>query len=370
MEPAVPLLALGALAVYLLGKKDDEDQGEGQSGPEGGYGPPPPQYGSPHGPTVPAHAPRYTAPHVPVAGPIPRPAPQPVPVSSELMHLAMNLYSIASAPGASCAAIAGSTAAFQQQAAADGHRIGVDGKYGPGTVAMLNAILAGQGLRAPADLWSAGRRCHAAPGARPPVPGTPGGGMGTDAEQLLRDQMGGPLYAGDVYLANGDYNGSVEAFKAAGRAGVSSVGPAIDSQTHGASMTATRQAWLRNGDLAKISTKQFDNRPSTATDASRAKDIAHQMFDLYARALGATPKASAGYATGIAAMVPSHKPDGSCFDAQTDVQLCVAVATALAHETDAGKLQTFGQRLYATGFPMAGTALIGKANMILGGYAT
>jgi hypothetical protein len=372
MEPAIPLLALGAVAVYLLGKKDDDDQGDGQQ-PYAPEGQPPPQYGPPQGP---APAPRYTAPQGPPPGPgpaprpAPRPGPQPIPASNELQHLASNLYSIASAPGASCAAIAGPTAAFQQQAAADGHRITVDGKYGPGTVALLNTILARQGLHAPADLWSPGRRCHTAPGARPPAPGTPGDGVGTHAEQLLRDQMGGPIHAGDVYLANGDYNGSVEAFKAAGRAGVSSVAPAIDGQTRGASVTATRQAWLRNGDLAKINTKQFNNRPSTANDAYRAQDIAHQMFDLYARALGVAPMASAGYATGIGTVIPSmyHKPAAACFDAQTDVQLCVAVATALAHETDASKLQTFGQRLYSTGFPMAGTALIGKANMILGGY--
>lgn len=300
----------------------------------------------------------------------PRPGPQPIPASSELMHLASNLYSIASAPGASCAAVAGITAAFQQQAVADGHRLAVDGKYGPGTVALLNAILVRQGLRAPADLWSPGRRCHTAPGARPPSFGSPVDGVGTHAEQILRDQMGGPIQAGDAYLASGEYNESVEAFKAAGRAGVSSVAPAIDGQTRGASSAATRQAWLRNGDLAKINTKQFNGRPSTANDAYRAQDIAHKMFDLYAHALGVAPMASAGYVTGIGTVIPSmyHKPAAACFDAQTDVQLCVAVTTALAHETDAAKLQTFGQRLYSTGFPMAGTALIGKANMILGGY--
>ena len=134
MEPAIPLLALGAVAVYLLGKKDDEDQGDGQASPEGGYGQPPPQYGPPQG--APAPAPRYTAPPGPPPGPSPRPAPrrgpQPIPASDELLHLASNLYSIASAPGASCAAIAGPTAAFQQQAVADGHRLAVDGKYGPG----------------------------------------------------------------------------------------------------------------------------------------------------------------------------------------------------------------------------------------------
>jgi hypothetical protein len=299
MEPAIPLLALGAVAFYLL-SKSDEDPAEGQRpAPDGGYGPPP-QYGPPQGFTAPPPAPRYPAPQGPPPAPMSRPAPQPgpqsIPASNELLHLASNLYSIASAPSASCAAIAGSTAAFQQQAALDGHHIGIDGKYGPGTVALLSAILAGQNLRAPADLWGPGRRCHTAPGARPPAPGAPGGGVGTHAEQLLRDQMGGPVHAGDVYLANGDYNGSVEAFKAAGRAGVSSVAPAIDGQTRGGSVTATRQAWLRNGELAKINTKQFNNRPSTANDAYRAQDIAHQMFDLYARALSVAPMASAGYA--------------------------------------------------------------------------
>jgi len=375
MEPTVVLLVLAGLGFLLFKKDDDQDQddgGYGQRFPRGRFPDgsmnvmQPPQYGAPS--PAPPYAPPPMAP--PVAAPPrmpPRPAPQPIPPSDELMHAGSSLYSMASSPGASCAAIAGVTAVFQQQAVTDGHHIVVDGKYGPGTVALLDSVLVRQGLRAPADLWGPGRRCHTAAGARPPLQGAPGDGVGTHAEQVLRDQMGGPIHAGDAYLASSDYNGAVESFKAAGHAGVLSVGPTIDGQTRGRSVSATRKAWLLNGDLAKINSKQFNGRSSTPSDAYRAQNLAHQMFDTYAQALGVAPQLTAGFSTGLGTVIPSMYKKAACFDAQGDMQMCAAVAAALAHETDPSRLQSFGQSLLAQ-YPMAGTALIGKANMILGGY--
>ena len=289
MNSPLLVLALGALGYYWFTKDDTAAPASAaQTLP----------YAAPAG--APLQAPITYAPAVtpPAARPAPRPAPAPMGVSDDLLRLATNLYVIAGAAGVSCAAVAGPTAAFQQQAAADGHSIAVDGKYGPAAAALLDRVLSQQGLRAPADLWGAGRRCRTAPGAGPLAATTPGGGV-THAEQFLLDPMGSAMYAGDVYLANGDTNGAVEAFKAAGRAGVSSVGPAIDGQTRGASVSATRQAWLRNGELGKIGSQQFSGRPSTSADAVRARDLAHQMFNLYASALGVpspVQRASVGYA--------------------------------------------------------------------------
>jgi len=349
LNPAIPIAVLLGVGYYLWSSGQDEAKAaEGAApGPAG-----PPQLPPGPSPYAPPQYPQYQAPAAPA--PAPRPPPTAIPPSNELLQAASNLYATASAPGASCAAVAQATAAFQQQARADGHGVTVDGKYGAGTASVLDGILRRQGLRAPAVLWGAGKRCASAPGAAPRPAGgafaaAPAAGGG-HAGDLLRNQMGGALMAGDTYLANGSYDGAVEAFKAGGHAGVLSVGPAIDAQTRGASATATRSAWLLNGELAKVNSKQ----------------IAHNMFDRYAGALGLAPNLvsgwyTGGYATGFG--TPSVAVQKRiCFDAGSDVRLCAAVASALVSEGDADKLRAFAATVATAGFPAAAAALNAKAS--------
>jgi hypothetical protein len=362
MNQNLPVIAaLAALGYYLFTKDKDQDADNATAPalPPTPYAPPP-QYAT-------APAPPY-APPVYAPPPAPRPTALAIPPSDELLRLASALYNIAGAPGAPCAAIASATASFQAQAAADGHRISVDGKYGPGTSALLGTVLARQGLHAPPDLWGAGRRCHTSPGAKPGAPGAApsGGGAGSHADQLLHSQMGGPIFAGDTYLANADYNAAVEAYKAAGHAAVTSVAPAVDAQTRGGSAVATREAWLRNADLAKVPSRQFNGQASTVANAYQARDIAHRMFDLYATALGVAPNLMAGYMTGIGTVIPSQykKPSAGCLDAGSDLQLCAAIGSALASETQPTKLRAFAAAVAATGYPAAANALLAKADTL------
>jgi hypothetical protein len=369
MHPAtIPIAVLLGVGYYLW--SNQSDAADGPKPDQNPYGPPqlppgmPPQYPPQYPYPLP---PQYQA-QAPTQAPAPRPSPSPttIPASTELLQAASNLYATANSPGAACAAVAQATAAFQRQAAADGHRITVDGKYGAGTASLLDGILRRQGLHAPAALWGAGKRCAAAPGASAPVQGSVAaspGGAG-HAGQLLRDQMGGPIMAGDTYLANGSYDSAVEAFKAAGHAGVLSVGPATDAQTRGASVTASRSAWLLNGELAKINSKRFNNQASSVADAYRAQQIAHNMYDRYAGALGLAPNLVSGWYTGIGTVIPASAaapPKRICFDAGSDVRLCAAVASALASETDADKLRAFAATVAGAGFPAAAAALGAKA---------
>ena len=376
ISPAIPIAIILGVGYYLWTSQDAAaEQGPGPGPSPQGPMPYPSPYAPPQYPQPFQPPPVY---HAPAPAPAPRPSPTAIPASNELLQVASNLYAAASSPGAACAAVAQATAAFQRQALADGHRITVDGKYGAGTAAILDGVLRGQGLRAPAVLWGAGKRCAAAPGAAAPPPGAlamPPAAGGGHAGQLLRDQMGAPIMAGDSYLANGDYNGAVEAYKAAGHAGVISIGPATDAQTRGSSATSTRSAWLLNGELAKISSRQFNGRVSSVADAYKAKEIAHNMYDRYAGAMGLAPNLTAGwytglrpahlagsYYTGIGTVIPSiGAQKRQCFDAGSDVRLCAAVVSALTSENDADKLRAFASTVAGSGFPAAAAALNAKA---------
>jgi len=361
------LAAAVAIGAYFVVTSSDAKEEEGGV-PDGGPARLPP----------PMPAPRYApppTPGVPLPPPgVPRVA---IPPTPELMQAAMNLYSVVSVP-TPCAMTVEATRAFQQRAAAEGRPLSPDGKYGQTTVNVLSSVLAMQGLQAPPALWGSGRRCQGAavavarpapgqaprrrpggPAAPPPPPAAP-----NFAGQLLANQVGLPITAADSYLSRADYEGAVEAYKAAGHAGAMSVGPAIDAQTHGQSAVKTKQAWVLNGEMAKLNSAPFNGIPASAQDAMQAQRFAHTMLALYTEALNAA-HAVAGWYTGIGTVIPAWtRAKAVCLDAQADVRLCVSVASALATETDPTRLRSFAATLASTGFPQAANALLSKADSL------
>lgn len=110
-------------------------------------------------------------------------------------------------------------------------------------------------------------------------------GLGSAADDL--SAFNSSLAAGDTYLAAGEYGSAVTAYQAAGNAGVTVLGPEIDTQTGGLSKALTQQAWAINGNLAAV----------TGTDASAAQSaqgFARQMQNLYTQGIGLTPFSSSG----------------------------------------------------------------------------
>ncbi len=83
------------------------------------------------------------------------------------------------------------------------------------------------------------------------------------------------------YYNAGEYDNAVEAYKAAGNSGAEGLGPAIDERTHGNSASVTHQAWVLNGQLAKINSGPFNGVASTQADADNARGIVQRMWTLY-----------------------------------------------------------------------------------------
>lgn len=363
------LAAAVAIGAYFVVTSSDAKEPEEGGVPDGGP--------SRFPPPTPMPAPRYVPPPMPGASPPPPGvARAAIPPTPELVQAAMNLYSVVSVPTAPCATTVEATRAFQQRAAAEGRPINPDGKYGQSTVNVLSSVLASQGLQAPPALWGPGRRCQGAAVARPAPglaprrrPGAPAGpppppAAPNFAGQLLANQVGLPITAADSYLSRADYEGAVEAYKAAGHAGAMSVGPAIDAQTHGQSVVKTKQAWVLNGEMARLNSAPFNGIPATAQDAMQAQRFAHTMLALYTEALNAA-HAVAGWYTGIGTVIPAWaRAKAVCLDAQADVRLCISVASALATETDPTRLRSFAATLASTGFPQAANALLAKADSL------
>lgn len=110
-------------------------------------------------------------------------------------------------------------------------------------------------------------------------------GLGSAQSDL--DAFNASITAGDTYLAAGEYSSAVTAYQAAGNAGVTVLGPEIDTQTNGLSKALTQQAWAINGNLAAV----------TGTDASAAQSaqgFARQMQNLYVQGIGLTPFSTSG----------------------------------------------------------------------------
>jgi hypothetical protein len=112
-------------------------------------------------------------------------------------------------------------------------------------------------------------------------------GVGSAADDL--SAFNNSISAGDQYLASGvtdgnvlgEFSSAVRAFKAGAGAAVSSVGPAINAQTNGASASLVQQA-------ANVFTTQLSPIAvggASQQDALNASLYAHQMQALYTTAI-------------------------------------------------------------------------------------
>jgi hypothetical protein len=96
------------------------------------------------------------------------------------------------------------------------------------------------------------------------------------------------LGAGLIYLRGGEYNSAVDAYKAAGNAGATIIGPEIDGLgAPTVSQPYTQAAWTLNGQLAAINSTSSTGIAATAVDANSAATIAGNMDGQYKAALGA-----------------------------------------------------------------------------------
>jgi hypothetical protein len=287
-NPYILVAIAAALGYFLLTSKSDAEE-EGQP-PEGGGGGPPTL---PPGPS-PLPAPGLS---------IPAPRPVAIPATQELTDRATALYGILTVRNVDCAQTVDPTAAFQRQAKIEGRPIGaVDGHYGAQTANVLRSVLAPLKLGAPPPLWGAGGRCQnvrvQAPGMAPPSTGP----LPTQMVSNILASMIQKVTAGDIQLGKNGWNFAVDAYQRAGDEGVGPVARAIDVQTHGASKPKTQAAWMLNAQLSKVPNKFRD--PSTnasIADAAHARDIAHQMLQLYKDGLGA--QVVSGWYTGRCADV-------------------------------------------------------------------
>ncbi len=114
----------------------------------------------------------------------------------------------------------------------------------------------------------------------------------------LSDSISGMIAANNAasaYLAAGEWDNAVEAYKAAGNAGATQVGPGIDARTHGVSGPQTHQAWILNGELANVNSGPSNGTPATQTDANNAAGLFSQMYNIYQaanKAITSDPSAS------------------------------------------------------------------------------
>ena len=105
----------------------------------------------------------------------------------------------------------------------------------------------------------------------------------SSAETLLANQVSAVVAAGDTYMASSEYASAVSAYKAAGNAGASSVGPAIDAAVPAnlpLTQPLTQQAWTLNAALASVNPTN-----PTQADANLAQSYAKQIVALYYQAI-------------------------------------------------------------------------------------
>lgn len=120
--------------------------------------------------------------------------------------------------------------------------------------------------------------------------------------------------AGDQYMQGGEYDNAVQSYRAAGQAGVSAVGPAIDAETNGASKSLTHKAWLMNANLNGVAQDPSQpvvsvSGPWTESDAIDAQSITYAMEKLYDQAIALPtqlppPPAPGGSGGGGGGVVP------------------------------------------------------------------
>lgn len=121
----------------------------------------------------------------------------------------------------------------------------------------------------------------------------PSAGPFDQAQIDLVNQVNGPIYAGNVYLAEGNYGAAVLAYQAAGQAGATSVGPEIDlAGAAWVTQPLTHQAWISNGDLAAIA-----STGATQAQAQTAQIYISNMSALWQQAIN----------DGIAAVVSGRR---------------------------------------------------------------
>jgi uncharacterized phage infection (PIP) family protein YhgE len=116
-------------------------------------------------------------------------------------------------------------------------------------------------------------------------------GIGQAADDL--SAFNNAIAAGDQYLAAGvtdgnvlgEFTSAVQAYQAGASAAATSLGPAIDTQTNGASRSLTQQAAnVFNSQLSKVASTS-----SSQSDATTASLYAHQMQALYTTAIAIPP---------------------------------------------------------------------------------
>jgi hypothetical protein len=178
------------------------------------------------------------------------------------------------------------------------------------------------------------------------------------SKQLL-DRMSTMLGAGDAAMQR-SLDDAVEGFKMAARQGAQWVAPAIDIEMPGKGLTTRAGAMYAR--IANIVTAAM-GRAVPKADADLAQATAHEMFTMLSKALGgdSTGYSPFGYATGIGTVIPSMYHARECLDARSDPQLCAAVASALASETNVQNLQSLVAQLTSRGFLQAALAVTQKA---------
>lgn len=103
--------------------------------------------------------------------------------------------------------------------------------------------------------------------------------------------MQAAISLGDGARDSGQYGTAVMHYKAAGMIGATSIGPAIDTKSNGATAGLTQPAWDMNGLLAGLNSEGN----ATSDDADQAKSFITQMMAKYvaANAWAAAPAAHA-----------------------------------------------------------------------------
>ena len=103
--------------------------------------------------------------------------------------------------------------------------------------------------------------------------------------------MQAAISLGDGARDSGQYGTAVMHYKAAGMLGATSIGPAIDAKSNGATAGLTQPAWDMNGLLAGLNSEGN----ATSDDADQAKSFITQMMAKYvaANAWAAAPAAHA-----------------------------------------------------------------------------
>jgi hypothetical protein len=99
--------------------------------------------------------------------------------------------------------------------------------------------------------------------------------------------------AGDKAMSSGLSTVAVQSYQQAGQLGATTLGPAIDTASDGASQSYTHQAWVINGTLAAINALD-----ATASDAANAHGLVNQMLAQYKSAIATIPGPASVTVTG------------------------------------------------------------------------